>query len=86
MENQAEVQQLTVGQLIKDLQLLPENAEVFAGVLGAGITITILDLSKYTTADGKELVVLGLHPGATSKAMEMYVENIMKHAGGDVAN
>lgn len=75
---------LAVGQLITDLQTLPAEAEVFVAVLGAGITIPIVGLSKFTTNDAKEIIVFSILAVNAAKAIDMYSENLMKQSREEV--
>lgn len=78
--------QVTVAQLIDDLSGLPKDAEVFVSVLGAGITIPIIGLSKFTTTEGKYIVVFSIPPQNTIRALELYQENMLKHTETGAAN
>ncbi len=87
MTNEKEVlAQVTVSQLIDDLSGLPKDAEVFISVLGAGITIPIVGLSKFTTTEAKEIIVFSIPPQNTIRALEMYQENMLKHTDTGAAN
>ena len=87
MTNEKELApQVTVGQLIQDLSVLPADAEIFVSVLGAGITIPIVGLAKFTTTDGKDIIVFSIPPQNTIKALELYQENMLKHTDTGAAN
>ena len=78
--------QVTVAQLTQDLASLPAEAEVFVSVLGAGITIPIVGLAKFTTHEGKDIIVFTIPAQNTVKALEMYQENMLKHSEAGAAN
>ena len=77
---------VTVTQLIEDLSGLPQDAEVFVSVLGAGITIPIIGLAKFTTSEAKEIIVFSIPPQNTIRALELYQENMLKHTDAGAAN
>lgn len=78
--------QVTVAQLIEDLSGLPQDAEVFVSVLGAGITIPIVGLAKFTTNEGKDIIVFSVPPQNTIRALELYQENMLKHTDAGASN
>lgn len=80
MTNEKQVlPQLTVAQLMQDLSTLPQDAQVFVSILGAGITIPIVGLSKYSSTEGLDLIIFNIPPQNTIKALEIYQENMLKH-------
>lgn len=85
-EKEVLAREVTVAQLAQDLAGLPQDAEVFVSVLGAGITIPIVGLAKFTTNDGKEIIVFSIPAQNTVRALELYQENSLKHAEAGAVN
>ena len=74
-------EQLTVAQLIQDLQVMPPETEITVAIAGVGMTIPITQLMKIQADDNKELAVIVIHATGTQRAFEYARDQYEQSAG-----
>ncbi len=86
MEPKEEVKPLTLGQFLTDMSRFPLESEVYVSIMGAGITIPIVeaitvDTTNQETNEAKKVTVLMIPYVFARHAMDMVEQRLQSNEG-----